>query len=122
MGSPAASDYAVRVNGELREVASVTVEGSKAVLALASADAAQLAAAALGISDLEPLTALAALEPADLSGNRIAYLAALGGLYGLERLDLSGNRVTDLGPLAGLPKLRVLLLDGNEATGRRGGG
>lgn len=63
------------------------------------------------VSDLAPLTRLAALEELELRGTAVDDCAPLSGLPGLRRLRIGGSdRLTGLDAVARMPSLRMLYL------------
>ncbi len=69
------------------------------------------------IADISTLAGFkGSLTEADLSGNRIEDISALGGLTKLTRLSLNNNRIADVSALAKLTNLRELRLDNNAVT------
>ena len=68
------------------------------------------------ISDLRPMQGLTALRSIDLSNNMVCDLSPLWGLTELEYLNLSNNSVDDLQPLTGMSRLRYLDLSGNPLS------
>ncbi len=65
------------------------------------------------ISDISLLATLPGLEQLGLSDNDISDISTLASLVNLTRLQLWTNNITDLSPLAGLSELSVLGLDDN---------
>ena len=68
------------------------------------------------VSDLGPLSSLAALEHLYLDWTQVSDLGPLSSLRALRRLDLDGTGVSDLGPLSSLRALETLYLNGTEVS------
>ncbi len=62
------------------------------------------------VSDLSPLSGLAALTWLDLAGNSVADVTPLAGLSELRWLNLEVNYISDFSSLSGLRKLRDLFV------------
>ena len=69
-----------------------------------------------GISDLNPLRDLKALEELDLGFNQLRDISPLAGHLALRRLDLRGNGITDISALNALVWLEELDLRFNQIT------
>ena len=69
-----------------------------------------------GVTDLGPLSSLRALRWLDLDGTGISDLGPLSSLRELRRLDLDGTGVSDLGPLSSLRALETLYLNGTGVS------
>jgi len=80
------------------------------------ADAKQITAVSMDITDLTGLEKFTELQLLDLGGNHITDLSPLRELSALTELRLSGSSVSDLAPLSGLKSLQVLDLKDNSAA------
>ena len=69
-----------------------------------------------GVSDLGPLSSLSALERLYLDRTQVSDLRALSSLRALRRLDLDWTEVSDLGPLSSLRGLVTLYLNGTGVS------
>ena len=68
------------------------------------------------VSDITPLTNLAALERINLDGTQVSDITPLATSVALERLDLEGTPVSDITPLTNLTALRWLNLDSTPVS------
>jgi Leucine-rich repeat (LRR) protein len=71
-----------------------------------------------GISDLEPLKDLTALQTLDVSHTKVTNLEPLKGLTALQTLDVSYTKVADLVPVQYVLNLKYLCLLSEEEEDR----
>jgi hypothetical protein len=76
----------------------------------------QLSLSGLGLSDIEPLRELTALEYLYLDGTQVTDVEPLQGLIALRNLDLQGTSIRNIEPLRGLSALEYLHLNRTQVT------